>query len=61
MHHQGVLTFVFDDNPLPWEVHVFNVSAFEPAEPTESDEMAPVWFDCEEIPLHKMWADDEHW
>lgn len=21
LHHRGVLTFVFDDQPVPWEVH----------------------------------------
>lgn len=30
-------------------------------EPTESDEMKPVWMHPHKIPYDKMWADDIHW
>jgi hypothetical protein len=30
-------------------------------EPTETDEMAPVWMMPNEIPYNKMWADDVFW
>jgi 8-oxo-dGTP pyrophosphatase MutT (NUDIX family) len=56
----GDLTFHFDDQPLPWRVHVFSCSQFE-GTPTETEEMSPQWFDESEIPLDKMWADDKHW
>ena len=36
----GLLTFHFDDKPLPWKVHVFRCSQFE-GTPTETEEMSP--------------------
>lgn len=60
MTHQGILTFVWDDNPRPWEVHVYNIADFS-GQPTESDEMKPIWFKQSNLPFHKMWADDEYW
>jgi hypothetical protein len=39
---------------------VYHISEFTD-QPTESDEMRPVWFDHREVPFTKMWADDEHW
>jgi 8-oxo-dGTP diphosphatase len=30
-------------------------------EPTETDEAIPLWTDLENIPYHRMWADDIHW
>eukprot|EP00216_Chloropicon_sp_CCMP2111_P006123 CAMPEP_0198239148 /NCGR_PEP_ID=MMETSP1446-20131203/4654_1 /TAXON_ID=1461542 ORGANISM="Unidentified sp, Strain CCMP2111" /NCGR_SAMPLE_ID=MMETSP1446 /ASSEMBLY_ACC=CAM_ASM_001112 /LENGTH=159 /DNA_ID=CAMNT_0043921699 /DNA_START=154 /DNA_END=630 /DNA_ORIENTATION=- len=56
----GVLTFHFDDKPMPWEVHVFRCDAFDGL-PAESDEMAPKWFRVDEIPYDSMWADDAIW
>ncbi|KAG2453460.1 hypothetical protein HYH02_001681 [Chlamydomonas schloesseri] len=60
MKEAGVLVFTFDDNPQPWEVHVFSATKYR-GEPTETDEMAPVWFNHAEVPFDKMWADDVHW
>ncbi|KAK3246454.1 hypothetical protein CYMTET_16878 [Cymbomonas tetramitiformis] len=60
MERRGVLRFIFDDNPQPWEVHVFHATEFS-GEPLETDEMAPVWFLEADIPFDKMWADDVHW
>jgi len=57
----GELTFHF-----PWHrefdmiVHVFLVRAWSGV-PRESREMIPEWFPVEEIPWHRMWADDVHW
>ncbi|KAG1663908.1 hypothetical protein FOA52_002671 [Chlamydomonas sp. UWO 241] len=60
MEHAGVLTFVFDDNPQPWEVHVFRVRAFA-GTPSETEEMRPVWFPQDAPPFAQMWADDPFW
>ncbi len=30
-------------------------------EPTESDEMKPVWFATDKIPYDQMWKDDAYW
>jgi 8-oxo-dGTP pyrophosphatase MutT (NUDIX family) len=30
-------------------------------EPTESEEMAPMWFEYDELPYDQMWEDDKHW
>ncbi|GBF90911.1 7,8-dihydro-8-oxoguanine triphosphatase [Raphidocelis subcapitata] len=59
---RGILTFAFDDQPRPWEVHVFTASDFT-GEPYETDEMAPEFFEAklEAIPFDKMWADDRYW
>ena len=45
----GTLTFHFDDQSRPWRVAVYEVTAWA-GEPSESDEMAPRWFDESEIP-----------
>lgn len=29
--------------------------------PTESEEMAPAWFDIDKIPYSQMWDDDKYW
>ena len=55
-----MLTFVFADADVPWEVHVFYATAWS-GEPTESDEMAPAWFDVAALPFDRMWADDRVW
>ncbi|KAI8477385.1 MAG: NUDIX hydrolase domain-like protein [Monoraphidium minutum] len=62
LKQRGVLTFVFDDQPLPWEVHVFTANGFK-GEPCETDEMRPEWFDASmaAIPFDQMWADDRYW
>ncbi|HVX24311.1 MAG TPA: 8-oxo-dGTP diphosphatase [Candidatus Saccharimonadales bacterium] len=42
------------------EVHVYLCTAWE-GEPSESEEMAPYWFNVDSVPYDKMWADDKHW
>lgn len=57
---RGVLTFEFEGNPVPLEVHVFSASDFE-GEPTETEEMKPQWFRKNALPFNTMWPDDKHW
>lgn len=40
--------------------HLFIATEWE-GEPTESEEMAPEWFDIENIPYDKMFKDDRYW
>ena len=54
-----MLTFHYDDKPVPWEVHVFACARYR-GEPRETDEMRPD-FAFDRIPFDKMWADDAHW
>lgn len=42
------------------QVHVFTCHGWK-GEPTETEEMAPQWFDASAIPYDEMWADDPHW
>mmetsp|Transcript_1569 Transcript_1569/g.3288 ORF Transcript_1569/g.3288 Transcript_1569/m.3288 type:complete len:178 (+) Transcript_1569:104-637(+) len=58
--HRGMLTFRFDDNPQPWQVHVFSATKFT-GTPTETEEMEPKWFSTDQLPFDNMWADDPHW
>lgn len=60
LQRRGLLYFMFDDEPAPWEVHVF-VAARWTGTPTETDEMTPCWFDVADIPFDAMWADDAYW
>ena len=55
----GELLFQFVDG-LALHVTVFRTDGCE-GEPIESDEAAPLWFPVDEIPYHKMWADDYLW
>ncbi|PIN76316.1 DNA mismatch repair protein MutT [Candidatus Woesearchaeota archaeon CG10_big_fil_rev_8_21_14_0_10_37_12] len=55
---QAELTFKAPfDNSI---VHVFTATKWT-GEPVESEEMAPKWFEFNEIPYDTMWADDKHW
>lgn len=56
----GVLEFEFRGNPELLEVHVFRAKDFR-GEPSESDEMRPVWFHEATLPFEAMWPDDRHW
>lgn len=56
----GTLTYIYDTKPKPLEVNVFDLTRWE-GEPQESDEMKPMWFDHDSIPLKEMWADDDYW
>jgi 8-oxo-dGTP pyrophosphatase MutT (NUDIX family) len=60
MEKRGILTFHFDDNPQPWEAHVYRVGDYAGA-PRETEEMAPRWFSLTDIPYDKMWQDNPIW
>jgi 8-oxo-dGTP pyrophosphatase MutT (NUDIX family) len=57
----GHFTFLFREKP-EWNqiVHVFLIRSWQGI-PQETAEMAPAWFDVEEIPFERMWQDDSHW
>jgi 8-oxo-dGTP pyrophosphatase MutT (NUDIX family) len=61
LHPVGHLTFLFPHR-REWEqvVHVFCAYAWQ-GRPAESEEMAPLWFQVNEIPYDQMWDDDRHW
>ena len=41
-------------------VHVY-ISTEWQGEPTETEEMAPKWYNISEIPYEDMWDDDKYW
>ena len=49
-----------ETNPWRMYVHAYLCNTWE-GEPTESEEMAPQWFNIADIPYADMWSDDEHW
>jgi len=57
----GRLKFLFPHKPA-WNqhVHVFLAETWE-GEPVESNEMAPAWFNLDQIPYAQMWQDGEFW
>ncbi len=60
LHKVGILDFEFQGNPQILQVHLFHASDFT-GEPTESEEMKPVWFPVDQIPFPTMWSSDHHW
>ena len=56
----GIIEFEFQGNQEILEVHIFRSDNFS-GEPTESEEMKPLWFNVDEIPFKVMWPDDIHW
>ena len=62
MTKRGLLTFVYDDQARPMEVHVYHASRFN-GEPIETEEMRPKWWDLplENEMFEKMWPDDAIW
>jgi len=57
---RGLLTFVYDDQSRPMEVHVYHASRFTGA-PVETEEMRPAWWEVKDLPYDRMWPDDEIW
>ncbi len=46
----------------PWHMHVHAYISHEwKGEPMESNEMAPKWFNINELPYESMWEDDQYW
>jgi len=60
MEKLGVIDFHWNDRPDIIEVNFFKVKTFT-GSPVETEEMRPEWFDINEIPFEKMWADDPLW
>jgi len=56
----GMLTYIYDTKPKSMEVIVYDLETWT-GEPQETEEMKPVWFGHDDIPLDKMWADDRYW
>ena len=54
--------FLQENGENPWRmiVHVYLCDEWV-GEPTETEEMAPEWFNEADIPYSNMWADDEFW
>jgi mutator protein MutT len=60
-HQVAQLDFYFAEKP-EWnqKVFVYFASAWR-GTPTETEEMAPQWFNQKTLPLDKMWSDDQYW
>lgn len=56
----GVLDFEFKGRKEILQVHFFKAENFS-GEPIETEEMKPQWFNVNEIPIDKMWPDDQYW
>ena len=50
----------FKGEPTIMHVHIFMASQWQ-GEPIESEEMAPKWFNIDDIPYDAMWPDDIYW
>lgn len=50
----------FKGEPVNLEFHLYVAYEWE-GEPTESEEMAPKWFNVDEIPYDEMFRDDTYW
>jgi 8-oxo-dGTP pyrophosphatase MutT (NUDIX family) len=47
-------------NPSDQMVSVYLADSWE-GEPSESEEMAPKWYQKDSLPFESMWPDDPHW
>uniref|UniRef100_A0A665VFS1 Nudix (nucleoside diphosphate linked moiety X)-type motif 1 n=1 Tax=Echeneis naucrates TaxID=173247 RepID=A0A665VFS1_ECHNA len=56
----GNIKFEFVGETQLLDVHVFRADDYH-GDPTESEEMRPQWFTCDQIPFSEMWADDILW
>ncbi|CAM9441504.1 unnamed protein product [Scytosiphon promiscuus] len=57
---RGKLIFHVPSYPSTMRVHVYEATSYD-GDPEESEEMRPQWFRVTELPLKRMWADDEYW
>ncbi len=60
LEERGFLQFTFEAKEGIFDVHIFAITHYTGI-PIESEEMIPEWFDLENIPYNKMWADDQYW
>lgn len=49
-----------DGEQKAMQVHIYTCTDWA-GEPTETEEMAPKWYDLSEIPYEEMWPDDPFW
>src|SRR3989344_3930407 len=57
----AVMEFSFDGKPeVRLRVHTFLTERWS-GEPTESDEMRPLWHGTKILPYQKMWVSDQYW
>ncbi|CAH0719680.1 unnamed protein product, partial [Brenthis ino] len=56
----GHLEFTFEGDTVMMDVRVFSATVYK-GTPTETEEMAPKWFDLDKIPFTDMWPDDRIW
>lgn len=60
----AVIDFYFSDIPKEknWDqqVHIYTLKTWK-GEPVETEEMKPLWFKKDKIPIDKMWGDIPYW
>ena len=56
----GSFNFIYDTKPDWLHVYVYLAEDFS-GEITETEEMKPIWFAKDDLPLDKMWPDDKYW
>lgn len=62
IQHMATLDFHFPEAKSDWDQQVMVYTCTDwSGEPTETEEMKPVWYKIHEIPYDKMWKDDEYW
>ena len=58
----AILNFYFPESKKSWNQQVTTYICRDwEGVPIETEEMAPKWFNIDEIPYSKMWPDDKHW
>ncbi|HMB24137.1 MAG: 8-oxo-dGTP diphosphatase [Chloroflexota bacterium] len=60
----GRVRFIFTHKPLDskWnqDVTIYSITKWE-GTPSETESIQPVWFDLDDLPWQRMWADNEYW
>lgn len=56
----AICDFLFPGGVPSMRMHAFICTEWD-GEPSESEEMAPQWFDIGDIPYDDMWQDDRYW
>jgi 8-oxo-dGTP pyrophosphatase MutT (NUDIX family) len=60
----ATLNFYFPYMPVEWDwnqqAHVYLIREWQ-GKPGESEEVAPRWFNLDDVPLDNMWADSRYW
>lgn len=51
---------LFKGSPATMHVHIFVTTKWN-GDPSESEEMAPKWFEKNELPFENMWPNDLYW